>query len=180
MVDLSNTNLFKVGADVGGGIGKGIGTYLETRDKENKDAETKAKIDQYVMAYNNKNDQQIFGGMEGSLRSEKLARLLLPLDPELSKQYALTANKQKSDETQLARNKEVMSAGEGISTSEQDTEATTKAQTDVEAEIKLITDELAKRRSDEMQTMKDNYKPDYSSMPPSTPYLINRYNMGNQ
>lgn len=175
MVDLSNTNLFKLGADVGGGIGRGVGSYLETRDKEKKDEETKAKIDQYVMAYNNKNDQSIFGGMEGSLRSEKLARLLLPLDPELSKQYALKANKEKSDETQLARNKEVMKAGEGIATEEVDTEATTQKQSAVDNEIKMITDELNARKQKELDATKlHNTNPDFSSKP----IMTNRYNVG--
>lgn len=103
------------GYSIGKQMGE-IGTAIGTMATAQKSADDKKKIDDYVMAYNNKNDTSIFGGMEGSLRTEKLARLLLPLDQELSKDYALKANKQKSDETQLARNKEVMQAGANVAT----------------------------------------------------------------
>lgn len=142
--DLSRYNTATQAGEVGGGVGRFIGGMVETYQKDKEAKDTKSKIDQYLMAYNNPNDNTIFSGIKGSLRTEKLARLLLPLDPELSKQYSLKANKEKSDEEQIARNTEVMKAGEGIASTREEPVEGLDA---VDAEIKLIETRLNEMKS---------------------------------
>ena len=125
------------GYDIGKKMGE-IGTAIGTMATAQKSADDKKKIDEYVMAYNNPNDATIFSGMQGSLRSAKLARLLMPLDKDLADTYLAKSNKEKADEEGISRNMEVVNARKGVSSTEPDA----KKNQSIEAEIALIDAEL--------------------------------------
>lgn len=125
----------KTGEQYGGYVGKIAGAISGAVVSE----QNKKKIDEYVMAYNNANDTTIFNGLKGALRTEKLARLLLPLDSELSAQYQKKAQAEKADETQIERNMEVVKARESVPTTKANPDIDVEA---INAEIALIVDAL--------------------------------------
>jgi len=128
-------NAGKVGEQYGGYVGNIAGAISGAVTSE----QNKKKIDDYVMAYNNPNDSTIFTGLKGSLRTEKLARLLLPLDEKLAATYQAKAQKEKADETQIERNMEVVKARESVSSTQPNPELDVEA---INAEIALIVDAL--------------------------------------
>ncbi|QHJ76874.1 MAG: hypothetical protein [Bacteriophage sp.] len=96
----------KMISDIGQGV-VGIKNAMNQDDK-------KAKVDALVLAYNR--GDGAFEGMQGSLKTEKLVRLLMPLDNELSGRYAIRAKEEKAKEEKLAQNKAVSDARKGVST----------------------------------------------------------------
>lgn len=103
-------NAGKIGEQYGGYVGKIAGAISDVA----KSDQSKSKIDEYVMAYNNPNDATIFAGLKGALRTEKLARLLQPLDPDLADTYQKKAQAEKNRETMLADNQTVVDARKGV------------------------------------------------------------------
>jgi hypothetical protein len=100
----------KIGEQYGGYVGKIAGAISDVA----KSDQSKSKIDEYVMAYNNPNDDTIFAGLKGALRTEKLARLLQPLDADLADTYQKKAQAEKNRETMLADNQTVVDARKGV------------------------------------------------------------------
>lgn len=71
------------------GLGdKIMGAIAEPGLKREQEANN-AKVQQFLMAYNDKQNPSnpIFGGLEGSQRALKLARILLPIAPEMSARW---------------------------------------------------------------------------------------------
>lgn len=126
-----NTDLMKVGEQYGTNIGK-IASAVSSGFQEDK-------VNNYIQAYNNPNDTSIFSGITGSLRTEKLARLLLPINAELSATYQKKAQAEKADETQIERNMEVVNARKAVPTTQPNPDIDVEA---INAEIALIVDAL--------------------------------------
>lgn len=122
-----------------GQVGEQYGGYVGKIASAVSGAYNQDKADEYIKAYNNPNDTNIFSGMKGSLRTEKLARLLLPINAELSAQYQKKAQAEKADETQIERNMEVVNARNAVPTTKPNPDIDVEA---INAEIALIVDAL--------------------------------------
>lgn len=83
-----------------GRIFSGVGSAIDQSKAKQQEEANKAKIDSFLMAYNNPNDATIFSGLKGSMRAEKLSRLLLPLDRKLSEEYARRADEMKKTDAE--------------------------------------------------------------------------------
>jgi len=135
MMNLAEANPSRTGGDIGSQFGKIMSGVAKVGEIDKAD-EAKAKIDQ---EYNS--GTGAFAGIEGSLKTRKLARLLLPLDSALSQKYLSQADVEAGREEKIKQNTEVQAARKGVS----DTETYNPDMTGVDAEIKLIEAELDKR-----------------------------------
>lgn len=141
-VDLNMQNMFAnpttTGKQYGSMIGDIAGGVAKVGEGIKQD-NNKAKVQQLIADYDAKSGP--FAGLEGSVATKRLSQLLLPLDPELSSQYAKKAETEGADELNIKRNKEVVAAGAGVSDEEVDTDAEAANA----EEIALIEAELAAR-----------------------------------
>jgi len=157
------SNPMKTGADMGATFGKIASGVASIKNIDNASA-NKAKVDQFIQEYNS--GTGAFAGIEGSLKTRKLARLLLPLDSALSQKYLSQADIEANKEEKIKQNQEVVNARKGVV----DTEEDVQGMSDAQEEIKLIEQEIANRASQAKinwkQEQSDLARPDYSSMPP--------------
>lgn len=129
-----NTDLMKVGEQYGTNIGK-IASAVSSGFQEDK-------VNDYIAAYNNPNDTSIFSGITGSLRTEKLARLLQPLNADLANQYRVKAQKEKEQEKVAETNRGIAEAYRDVATTE---EKPVEGTTRIDDEISKIESELRRR-----------------------------------
>jgi hypothetical protein len=96
---------WEIGSNVGGNIGKAVGTGIDiynTVTKKEDDLAKKTKIDALLQAYGGNGDKTIFGDLKGSARAQRLAQLLAPLDQEMSQKYETIAREQMGIEERRA------------------------------------------------------------------------------
>ena len=106
------------------------------------DEKAKGQIDQLIMQYNQGSGP--FEGIQGSLKTEKMVRLLLPLDRTLSDRYAVKAKEEAAKEEKMRIGTEIQKAGEGVQDFTTDEGAVTGNKV-IDDEIKLIELELSRR-----------------------------------
>lgn len=123
-------------------FGKPMGQLI----KWGMDEKKKGQVDQLVMQYNQGSGP--FEGIQGSLKTEKLVRLLLPLDRELSDRYAVRAKEEAGREEKMRIGAEVQKAGEGVADYSTDEEAVSGNKA-IDDEIKAIEAELSRRAGTE-------------------------------
>lgn len=99
---------FETGAKWGQVVSN-IGNAAAQIGKEIKSDKNKVQIDTLIQQYNS--GTGVFAGIEpASLRTEKLARLLIPLDEKLAARYAQRATEEKALETKTGQAKSVSEA----------------------------------------------------------------------
>lgn len=131
---------FESGAKWGRAVSD-VGNAAAQIGREFKADKNKAQVDTLIQQYNS--GTGVFAGIEpASLRTEKLARLLIPLDEKLAARYAAKAAEEKAQETRAGQAKSVAEAYRNAPT-EAPVEGVDSAA--IDAEIKAIENELRVR-----------------------------------
>lgn len=112
-LNMENTriNPLQTGMGVGKAVGD-IGSALAMARESDKASDQQIKVDQLIEQYNQ--GSGVFQGMQGSMKSKKLARLLLPYDQMLASKYNTKAEEEARQEEKQKVNLGVVGARQSV------------------------------------------------------------------